>query len=387
MIASRLMRLALAGLLALLAACSSTPSAPEPQAYPDLPEAPARLKKLWSVRAGDGLDGQSARLLPALGEQQLAIASRDGVVVVVDRASGKVLWRRKTGLALAAGPGMGYGQLALVTRKGELVVLALADGREQWRARLGAAAVSVPAVAADVVVVLTGDGVVHGLARADGTPRWTYNTSVPALSLHGNAAPLLADNRVYIASSAGKVARLDPATGIPDWELRVATNSGRSELERMNDIVAGLLRLGERELYSVGFQSQLTRVDVDAGRRRWTFDTSSVNDLAEGRGNIYLSDTSGNVLAVDRGSGQSAWKQAAFAWRRLTNPVALDGLLAVGDDEGRVHLLDQSDGSVKGRRGVGGGWFDDSPLVALVARDDVLYAWDADGRLSAWKLR
>lgn len=387
MIASRLMRLALAGLLALLAACSSTPSTPEPSSYPDLPERPARLKKLWSVRAGDGLDGQSARLAPALGEQQVALASRDGVVVVVARDSGKLLWKRKTGLALAAGPGIGYGQLALVTTKGELVMLALADGAEQWRARLGAAAMSTPVITPEMVVVLAGDGVAHGIARADGAPRWTYNTTVPALSLHGNAAPLFADNRIYIASSAGKVARLDAATGIPDWELRVATNSGRSELERMNDIVAGLLRLGERELYSLGFQSQLTRIDVDAGRRRWTFDTSSVNDLAEGQGNLYLSDTSGTVFAIDRASGKAAWKQDGFAWRRLSNPVVLDGLLVVGDDEGRAHFLAQSDGSVQGRRRIGGGWFADSPLVALAVRDDVLFAWDADGRLSAWKLR
>lgn len=384
---SRLMRFSLLCLLALVAACSSTPPAPEPQGYPALPEDAARLKKLWSVRVGDGLAGESVRLAPAVNEQHVALASRDGVVLLAARDTGKVLWRRKTGLSLVAGPGTGYGMMALVTSKGELVVLSLADGTEKWRAGLGATAMSTPAIAADVVVVLAGDGVVHALGREDGVSRWTYNTSVPPLSLQGNAAPLLADNRVYIASSAGKIARLDLATGIPDWELRVATNNGRSELERMNDIVANLLRVGERELYSVGYQSQLTQTDTEAGRRRWTFDVSSVNDLTEGLGNIYVTDLDGNVLAVDRASGKVAWKQPDFAWRRLSNAVVLGNLLVVGDDEGRAHLLAQLDGAVRGRVSVGGGWFSDSPLVSLTVRDEFLYAWDAGGRLSAWKLR
>lgn len=383
----RLMRLALPGLLVLLAACSSTPPAPEPGAYPALPEARARLQKLWSVRAGEGLAGESARLAPAFGEQSVALASRDGVVLVADRTTGKPAWRRKTGLAIVAGPALGYGLVVVATAKGELVALSAADGAEQWRTSLGAAASSVPAIGAEVVVVMAGDGVVHAVARTDGARRWAYNTTVPTLSLHGNAAPLLADRRVYVASSAGKVMRLDPATGIPDWDVRVATNNGRSELERMNDIVANLLRVGERELYSVGYQSQLSLVDVETGRRRWSWDVSSVNHLAEGQGNVYLTDTGGNVLAVERASGKPAWKQADFAWRTLSNPVVVGGLVAFGDEEGRVHLLSQLDGSVQGRAGVGGGWISDSPVVSLSVQDDVLYAWDAGGRLSAWKLR
>ncbi|HET8732043.1 MAG TPA: outer membrane protein assembly factor BamB [Moraxellaceae bacterium] len=383
----RLIRSAIPVLAVLLAACSSTPPAPEPKKYPALPPDAAHLRKQWSVRVGEGVGEENVRLTPVVGEQHVAAASRDGVVVLVDRATGKPVWRHKTGLALVGGPALGYGMVAVATAKGELVAYSETDGAEKWRAALGATAVSAPAIASDTVVVLAGDGVVHALAREDGAARWTYNTSVPPLSLHGNAAPLLADNRVYVASAAGKIARIDLTTGIPDWELRVATNNGRTELERMNDIVADMIRVGDGELYSVGFQSQLTRTDIEAGRRQWTYDTSSVNDLAEGLGNIFLTDFDGNVLAVDRATGKSVWKQPDFAWRHLTNPVVLRSLLAVGDEEGSVHLLSQVDGTVQGRRSVGGSWFSDSPLVSLMARDDVLYAWDADGRLSAWTLK
>lgn len=382
MIPTRALRLSLLLPALLAAACSSTPSAPEPKGYPRLSGEEVGLKRLWKTSVGDGWAEEHVRLIPAVTERHVAAASRDGMLLLVDREDGDTVWRKKTGLAITAGPAAGYGMVVVGTAKGEVVAFAEADGRELWRSPLGAALMAVPAIAQEVVVVLAADGVVHALSRDKGETRWTYNTTVPPLSLHANATPLIADNRVYIATATGRLARLELASGIVDWELRVATNSGRSELERMTDIVASPLRVGEREIYTVGFQSQLTLTDVEAGRRRWQFDVSSVNDLAESLGNIYVSDTEGNVQAVDRASGKLAWKQPDYAYRRLSNPVVLGSYLAVGDDDGKVHILAQSDGAPQGRIGVSG-----DALAALIVRDGVLYAWDEDGGLSAWKLR
>lgn len=367
-------------LAALLAGCSSTPPEPEPKRYPAIQSDPVKLKRLWRISVGDGA-GARARLTPVVTDRYVVAASRDGLLLQVDRGTGKVLWRKKTRLPITGGPGAGEGLVAVGTAKGEVVVFDGADGTERWRAGVGAPILAAPTIGLGLVTVVAGDGVVHALALEDGAVRWTYNTAMPTLALNRNAAPLVADGRLYIATPGGKVIRVDPASGAAEWDLRVATNSGRTELERMNDIAA-LLRVGERELYSIGFQSQLTLTDVEAGRRRWQYDLSSVNDAAEGLGNVYVTDVEGFVLAVDRGSGKLVWKQPDYAYRKLSNPVVLSNVVAVADDNGRVHLLSQSDGAVRGRRKVSG-----EALVALVVRDDVLYAWDEEGGLSAWKLR
>lgn len=379
---SRLLRLAVLLLAALVAACSSTPAEPEPKSYPRITDKPVRLKRLWKVGVGEGQDGGHLRLTPAVTEQYVVAASHDGLLMLIDRQKGKVRWKKKTGLPLTTGPAAGYGLVVVGTGKGELVAYAEADGAEKWRAQMGAPMHAAAAVGSDIVVAHAGDGIVHALARDTGAQRWTYNTSVPPLTLDTNAPPLLADDRIYIATSAGKLIRLDPATGGADWEVRVATNSGRSELERMNDIVAVPLRIGERELYTTGFQSQLAMTDVEAGRRRWQYELSSVKDAAEGLGNIYVTDIDGNVLAVDRASGKLSWKQPDYAYRRLSNPVVLSNLVVVADDDGRAHLLSQSDGAVRGRVRVSG-----DVVSALVVRDDLLFVWDEQGGLSAWKTR
>lgn len=372
--------LLLPGLLFALAACSSAPPAPQPKAYPALPSDRVKLTRLWKVSVGKGLAKDNIRLAPALGEQHIAAASRDGVLLVVERESGKVLWEKKTALPITAGPAVAYGVAVVGTAKGEVVAFAEQDGTQKWSVQVGAAVMAAPAVSADMVVVLAADGVIHALARESGEARWTYNTMVPPLSLHANAAPLIADNRVYVATSAGKLLGLDLATGVAGMEVRVATNNGRSELERMTDVVSNLLLLDDRDIYSAGFQSQLTATDVESGRRRWQFDVSSVLDMAEGLGNIYVTDTSANVFAVDRASGKVVWKQPDYAYRALTAPAIVGGLVAVGDSDGQVHLLAQSDGQVRGRINTG------PALASLQGRDDVLYTWSTDGRLAAWKI-
>ncbi|MDQ8037066.1 MAG: outer membrane protein assembly factor BamB [Pedobacter sp.] len=382
MISFRFLRVLLPAFALLAAACSSTPPAPEPKSYPRLPADKVVLKRVWKTAVGDGLGGDDVRLPPAIGEQRITASSRNGVLQSLLRESGKPVWKKNTGLPFTTGPAAAYGAVAVATAKGEVLLFSEADGAQKWKVSVGAAVLATPALATDTVIVLSADGVIHALSLETGEARWTYNTSVPPLSLHANAAPLVNGNTVYVASSGGKLVSLDITSGVAAWELRVASNSGRSELERMNDVVGDLLMPSDSAIYSVGFQSQLTAVDVNNGRRRWQFDVSSVNSLAEGLGNIYVTDTEGNVIAVDRASGKVVWKQSDYQYRHLSGPSVVGTVLAVGDDSGKVHLLGQSDGQVRGRFSVSS-----DALKFVQGRGDVLYVWDEDGGLTAWQIR
>jgi len=381
MIFSSRWRLLALPLLMVLAACSSSPSAPEPGPLPDLPAERVRLERVWKVSTGDGV-GEVTRLRPAASGQQVVVASHDGVLLAVDAESGRTLWRKKTGLSLSGGPALGYGVVVIGTAKGELLAHDAATGERHWQVLLGASVQSVPVLTADRVLVVTADGVVHALDRESGEKRWTYTTPVPPLSLRGRAAPLVTGAHVLVPTAAGKIISLDVETGIVEWDVRVASNTGRSELERMVDIQGELLLDGDSNLYSVGFQSQLTALNVQEGRRRWQYDISSVQSLAAGIGNIYVVDTGSTVMALDHESGKPVWKQPDLAWRGLVNPVVLGPVLVTGDADGFAHILAQSDGQVLGRERLVR-----DRLVSLAVQGDQLLAWSAGGVLSAWKIR
>lgn len=374
-------RILIAALGLMLAACSSSPSAPEPGPFPKLPESRVKLERMWKVQVGDGA-GAQLQLRPALTAAQVFVASQSGLVMAVDAESGRQLWRKKTGQPLTAGPAAGYGMVVAGTGKGKLLAFDAQSGELRWETLLGAALHAVPALTADGVVVMSADGVVHMLDRATGQSRWTYSTSVPPLSLRGSAGPMVMGSHVLVPTAAGKLMSLDAETGVVEWDARVASNTGRSELERMVDIQGELLRDGDSRVYSVGFQSQLTALDVQEGRRRWQFDVSSVQSLAVGLGNVYVVDTGSTVTALDQESGKPVWRQPDLAWRELVNPVVLGPVLVTGDGEGFAHLLSQSDGQAVGRQRL-----IRDRLLSLAVQGDVLYAWSAEGALSAWKIR
>lgn len=368
-------------LVAVMAACSSSPKAPEPGPLPELSGERVRLERVWKTQVGDGPATLSS-LKPAVTAQQVVAASQDGVLSALDTETGRVQWRLKTKLPFTAGPAVGYGLIVAGTSKGELLAYDAASGESRWKVPLGAAVNAVPVLTADSVVVLTSDGVVHKLDRATGESRWTYNTPIPPLSLRGSAGPVVLGSRVLVPTAAGKVLSLDVDSGAVEWDVRVATNTGRSELERMVDIQGELLLDGDSTLYSVGFQSQLTALNVQEGRRRWQYDVSSVQGLAAGLGNVYVVDTASAVVALDQAGGKPVWKQPDLMWRGLVNPVVLGPVLVTGDAKGYAHLLAQSDGKVVGRERVV--W---DSLTSLTVQGDRLYAWSQEGVLSVWKIR
>ena len=93
-------------------------------------------------------------------------------------------------------------------------------------------------------------------------------------------------------------------------------------------------------------------------------------------------DAEGGVSAIAEGGQSIVWTQTVLARRRLTEPAALSGVVAVGDFDGYLHLLGQLDGQLIGRTRV-----DSDGLRAPMAVDGkLLYVYGNSGKLVAYKV-
>jgi outer membrane protein assembly factor BamB len=70
-------------------------------------------------------------------------------------------------------------------------------------------------------------------------------------------------------------------------------------------------------------------------------------------------------------------------YRKLTAPAAFDNYVLVGDLEGYVHLLSDSDGRQLGRAQITNGPIDAKPVIA----DNTVFVYAKDGTLAALKVR
>ena len=90
------------------------------------------------------------------------------------------------------------------------------------------------------------------------------------------------------------------------------------------------------------------------GAPLWQHEISSYLDLASGYGHIYAVDEADHVVAIDQQTSEVVWRQEGLQRRKLSSPAAFSNYLVVGDDEGYLHVLAQSDGRFLARRKLDG---------------------------------
>lgn len=366
---------------AVMVGCSSSKKELPPAELEKF-NAEVELDRIWKRNVGVGQGDLYNNLTPALDGLTLYAADAKGRVVALERETGKEKWEVKLKEPLSGAVGAGGGLVLVGTLDGQVITLDEADGSEKWRAQVSSEVLAAPQTNGDVVVVQTQDDKLVALDISNGERRWIYESTLPVLTVRGHSEPLVDVRQVFAGLASGKVVALSAETGIPMWEQRVAQPTGRSELERMVDI-DGRLLLDEQTLYVVSYQGNVAALDAQSGRPLWQHAASSYVGPGAGFGSVYISEADGTVQALDAGSATELWSTEALARRQLTAPVAFSNFVAVGDFEGYLHLLGQTDGRMAGRVRVDGDGLRAAPLTV----GDLLFVYGNSGDLAAYKLK
>lgn len=321
-----------------------------------------KLKEVWSRDSGAGTDEQFLKLVPAIFDQQVFVADRNGDVFSFALGDGKKRWKAGTDAAISAGAGVGEGLVVVGTSDGQIIALAMEDGVERWRVRVSSEVLSVPQIVEDIVLVQTVDGNLVGLNAADGTRKWIHDRIVPVLTLRGTSTPLIIDTVAIAGFSSGKIVALDIKTGRQLWDIPVAVPHGRSELQRIVDIDDTVV-IRNGILYVSSYQGRMVAIDMETGEILWNRDMSSYAGVAVDRSQVYVTDAESYVWALDRRNGASLWKQDKLLRRKVTGPVVINEWIGVGDYEGYVHLLSVKNGEIVGRVRVDSDGIAAAPLV------------------------
>ncbi|MCB1647026.1 MAG: PQQ-binding-like beta-propeller repeat protein, partial [Pseudomonadales bacterium] len=137
-------------------------------------------------------------------------------------------------------------------------------------------------------------------------------------------------------------------------------------------------------LYVVSYQGNLLAIDLSAnGRIRWGREASSAVGLAAGFGNVYVVYDDSRIGAIDLESNKDQWEIDDFTYRYLTTPAVVGSYLAVGDFEGYLHLVAQSDGRIVGRRKIDG----EGLTAPFVTDGNRIYLISDGGRLMALEVQ
>lgn len=359
-------------------------------------DAEAEVDRVWRAKVGRGLGRKLVRLTPVIVADRVYAADGYGRVVALNRFDGKQVWAARVGEPdegpfyefwdrrdpsfVSGGMGAGDGRVLLGTTRGEVIALDAGDGSELWRANVSSEVLSRPASADGVVVAQTADGRLFALEGEDGTQRWAYDSQVPLLTLRGTSAPLALGGLVFAGFGDGSVSAIAQDNGAPIWKHRIMLPQGRTELDRLVDVDGTPMFLNGL-IYAVSYQGRLKALGAQDGSVVWEMEASSHLDLAEGYGQIYVVGSDDVVTAVGQTTAAVVWEQDGLKNRKLTSPIAFGNYLLVGDSEGYLHVLAQSDGRFVARRKLGAGLR--SPMVEA---DGVVFVLTNGGQLEALRI-
>jgi outer membrane protein assembly factor BamB len=126
-----------------------------------------------------------------------------------------------------ADPVIDNGQVIAIGQGGRMVALELNSGQRMWELNL--AGIATPWVAGDWVFVVTDDAKLMAIARANGKIRWItqlqeFRKEKSKSGLISYVGPILAGNRLIIASSNGSLIFADPVTGAVQGQTSVGAS-------------------------------------------------------------------------------------------------------------------------------------------------------------------
>ncbi len=345
-----------------LAGCSMLPSIfgggvekPKPAELP--PNAALiSVRPAWTARVGQ----VDLPLSVNVSGANVAVASSDGTVAVIDARTGRDVWRAGAGARLAAGVGSDGKLVAVVSRDNEL--LALAGGKVVWRQKLPAVSYTAPFVAGGRVFTLTADRAVTAFDGQTGRKLWTQQRAGEPLVLR-HSGVILAVGDTLVVGLSGRMVGLNPDNGSIRWEAALATPRGINDVERLVDLVGGVSRVGD-VVCARAFQASVGCVDAVRGRTLWTQRANGSEGVHGDEQFVFGTESDGKVIAWRRADGERAWTSDRLLYRGLTAPLVLGRSVVIGDSTGLVHFLSRVDGSALNRVDTDGSAVVAAPVVA-----------------------
>lgn len=336
------------------------------------------LKKNWTRKAFKNLPLGKIKI--SLDEDHIYIFDSKGEIKSFS-IQGNKNWSNNLNIDISTGITLGFDKLLLSSSDGEVFCLSKETGEILWKYSSSGEVLSPPSTNGDIVAIQSVDGRLTAVDLETGEYRWDYRSVVPNLTLRGTSEPSFNEGFLYVGFGNGNLAKIEPRSGVIQWEIPITTSQETSELGRLVDIDGNFV-FSSGIAFVATYQGNIAAVDTRSGGFLWKENTSSANDLLSSRGKLVLIDEKDQVLAYDQKAGNLDWFNKDFYLRELTSPKKLKSLIFFGDYQGYLHGLDINEGSQVARKRVSR-----SKIIATTTRENLVLALDIKGKLSLFTLQ
>lgn len=301
-------------------------------------------RPLWHTEVGRAVRGS-----PALGEAVVVIGTADRNLVLMDRASGEILWKSRVDGTIRGGPLLDEDRLYVATESeadGRVYAIRLRDGKVFWKTHVGSV-VAPLAFDGDGLYAVTEGGSVTRIDPERGRVEWRRPLRAGAIRAGAVPTPY----GLVVATTSDTLFLLDRGTGVV-----------RARLATPGTILATPATDG-RTLYFATMSGHVVALDLAAWSIKWD---RPGGDAVYGApalvgDTLYVLARNGRLWIVPADAPDRAASHA-LEIVALAGPTPLASGILVGSVSGEVLLVDRTTGAIRWRAQVVGP-IEEPPLV------------------------
>ena len=351
----------------------------------------------WSVPIGLG-NGRQQRLsaTPVVAGGNIFTLDAAARVTALG-LDGQQIWSRnltprQEGAVLASGGGLAVegDTLFVTTGFGQLVALNRLNGDVTWVQDFDAPVMAAPTVAAGRVFVMSEDASGWALDARDGRVLWRIAATSARGGVLGAAAPTLSDRLAIFAFSSGDVRAVLQDSGYPIWgEIVAGRRLGRAYNAFFGIPAAPVLH--QDRLYLANQSGQSVALERATGDRVWDLPEGGYGQFVAVSGALFNLTDAGQLIRLNAATGARVWAvdlpqfAAAKVKKRKRvyahfGPILAGGRLIVVSDDGLMRAFDPQTGAL-----ISADPLPQGAAVAPIVADGTLYIITVDGKLHAFR--
>lgn len=302
----------------------------------------------WEYASGDPVKSS-----PAVAGNSIFVGLQDGRVIALHKDTGKLLWEFKTGNPVLSSPVIYDGVLYIGSNDWRMYAIDARTGKGRWSFKASNVIRSDPAVHPPVLAFTDLDGKLYILDLDTGKRRFDYQAANGAEggAVFNDNRLYLADagGRVRAVDWTQQEFPFEKTIKWVRFQLRhfgLIDTVGQQKgfvwffLER-NDKFITTPVVAWNKVYAASSSGKLIALDQDSGSQVWEFKSedsfeaspSMVGDI------LFAADTGGRLHAIDALSGEKIWEFRAVSPITST-PVISNGVLFLTAQDGTLYAME-----------------------------------------------
>jgi outer membrane protein assembly factor BamB len=276
-------------------------------------QASAHPEIIWKTSIGDGSSSDFKLLShPVVSRGVVFTMDAIGTVAAFNAENGNRLWAQETTPkdseepAIAGGLAVDRDTVFATTGFGDVYALNAKTGEVKWRKSLQKPLRAAPMVADDRVYVVSIDNDLNALDAETGDVLWHHSGTAENASLMGASSPAAQGDTVVVAYNTGEIYSLRAQNGRPSWTYLLAAPAQVGALPAIADI-RGLPVIDKGRVFAISHSGRFAAIDLRSGDRVWENDIGGINTPIVAGDSVFIYGGDSQLIALTRETGRTLW--------------------------------------------------------------------------------